>query len=155
MTSFAIIEAKQHHCGFMARHLRLEHRAVVMGLGVHCHRELRARFDLSDWRRSWIVDGRVAGLGGVCGALLSPTGYVWLALTNEALAHPLAIVKETRRQLADIMLTKRELLTAILHEDAKSMRFAEFLGFEPVKIHDEDGVTLMRYPAEARPGRLM
>jgi hypothetical protein len=150
---FAIIEARAHFCGQMARALRHEHKAAVMGLHAHCHRELRARFDRSDWTRAWMVDGRLAALGGVCGSLLSPTGYVWLAFSESALRHPVAIVRETKRQLDEIMITKRELLTLILHEDARSMRFAEFLGFEPVKWIE--GGMLMRYPREARPGRLM
>lgn len=153
MTRFEIIEAKPHHCGFMARHLRAEHQAAVMGIGADCHRQLRLRFDTSDWRRSWLVDGRVAGIAGVCGALLSPLGYIWLAFTQQALAHPVAIVKETRRQLADIMLTKRELVTLVLNEDTRSMRFAEFFGFEPVA--DDGSATLMGYPASPRPRRMM
>lgn len=129
MTRFEIVAAKPWHCGQMARMLRDEHKRAVLGIGVDLHRELRSRFEASGYRRAWLIDGRLAGLGGVVGTLLAPSGYVWLVLTQRALRYPIAVVKEARRQLDLIMMVKNELATVILPQDTAALRLAVFLGF--------------------------
>jgi len=129
VTTFSIIEARPWHCGQMCRMLRSEHRELIASIGIDSHRELRARFDQSSFRRAWLIDGQLAGLGGVTGSILTATGYVWLALSRDALRFPVAAVKEVRRQLEIIMVCKRELVTTIIDGDEASKRFAIFLGF--------------------------
>ena len=141
MTEFAIIEAKPWHCGAMSRLLRPEHQRAVAMIGMNSHRELRARFDASSFRKAWLIDGHLAGLGGVTGPTLSAIGMVWLALSDRATAYPLAIIKEAKHQLEEIMTVKRVLFTAILDDDEAAKRFAVFLGF-----HDDE-------PAISRHGR--
>lgn len=129
MTDFTIIEARPWHCGQMTRLMRLEHQKAIAMIGIDSHRELRARFDASAFRRAWLINGKLAALGGVTGSRLEPSGMVWLALSNETLHYPLEIVREARRQLDEIMILKRELITLILDGDESSRRFAVFLGF--------------------------
>lgn len=99
--------------------------------------------------RAWLIDGELAGLGGVTGSEISSTGMVWLALSEKATQFPVEIVKETRRQMARILITKRELVTLIIPEDKTSLRFATWLGFEavdPTPIPCGNGrVLLIRY----------
>lgn len=128
---FTVIEAKRHHCGQMARLLRIEHQQAVASLGVDTHREMVARFGESAFRRAWLCDGRLIALGGVTGPQLASTGYVWLALSMQATKFPLETVREARRQLDEIMLVKRQLVTSILDGDHAAKRFAIFLGFVP------------------------
>lgn len=129
MTTFDIIEARAHHCGQMARLLRIEHQQAVARLGLNSHRELRERFGQSSFRRAWLIDGGLAALGGVTGAKISGHGFLWLAISERARRCPVAIVKEARRQLAEIMIVKRELATTILAGDAAARRLAIYLGF--------------------------
>lgn len=128
-TTFEIIEAKPYHCGKMSRLLRLEHASAIARLGIDSHREMRARFDDSCFRRAWLIDGQLAGLGGVCGPSAAAWGFLWLALSERARKYPIAIIKEARRQLDEIMVVKTELATTILSEDAAAKRLAIFLGF--------------------------
>lgn len=132
MPDFTIIDAKPFHCGQMVRLLRREHQQVIARIGIDSHRELRARFDSSTFKRAWLIDGKLGALGGVTGGRLSTQGYIWLALAHSALKYPLAIIREARRQLDDIMVTKRDLVTTILEGDEASKRFAIFLGFVPL-----------------------
>lgn len=129
MTTFEIIPARAHHCGQMARMLRVEHSAAIALLGMDSHRELRRVFDVSSFRRAWFINGKLAGLGGVMGTKLAIGGFIWLALTEPARRYPVAIVKEARRQLAEIMLVKRELATTVINGDESARRLAIFLGF--------------------------
>ena len=135
MTTFEIIEAKAHHCGQMARLLRHEHADAVAWGPVASHRKLRECFELSSWRRAWLIDGRLAGLGGVTGTIASARGAIWLALSDGATRYPVAIVKEARRQLDEITRIKQEVVTTIVLGDAASRRLADFLGF--VAIGDD------------------
>lgn len=127
---FLIVEAKAYHCGLMARKLRTEHLNAVLALGINPHRELRHCFDVSSFRRAWLIDGKLAAIGGVTGPVASSHGYVWLAFTNEALRFRCEIVREATRQLDAITMVKRELMTSIIEADQTAKRFAEFLGFE-------------------------
>lgn len=130
MPVFEIIEGRRHHCGQIARRLRAEQAEATVRLGMHVHRRLTEVFERSHFCRAWLIDGRLCGLGGLESPLLSSTGVVWLALTDEACRFPVALVKETRRQLQEIMRTKRQIITTLFENDSSSRRFAIHLGFE-------------------------
>lgn len=133
MAVFTVVPAQPWHCGQILRRIRPRHRAIVSSLGLdthHVHRALRRQFDGSAFRRAWLINGELAALGGVEGTVLSPTGFVWLALTERATQYPIAIIKEARRQLDEIMRTKIELVTTLLPGDDAAKRLAIFLGFQ-------------------------
>lgn len=146
MTRYQIVEAKAYHCGQMARILRDEHKKALSILEVNTHKELRACFDESTFRKAWLIDGRLAAVGGVTGPALSSDGTVWLAMSQEAHKHPREILRESRRQLREISLVKNSLLTLILLRDETSFRFATHLGFHvsPLKTEVFDA-ALMTY----------
>jgi hypothetical protein len=129
MTTFAVTEAKAWHCGTIVRHLRHEHRVAIAVLGLDGHRPLRELFDQSSFRRSWTLNGRLAGVAGITGTLTCSTGFLWFAMTDEATRYPIAVIKEAKRFLDEAMLTKRELATTILGSDEAAKRLAVFLGF--------------------------
>jgi hypothetical protein len=131
MTDFQVVEAKKWHCGQMVRLLRVEHAQVIAKIGLNSHSQLRACFDASAFRRAWMIDGRLAALGGVMSSALASTGMIWLAVSNEASRYPMAMVKEARKQIDEIMQVKRFLCTTIIDGDEASKRFAIFLGFVP------------------------
>lgn len=131
MSDLQVIEGKAHHCGQMARLLRHRYRDEFAAMGLDVHRELRAEFDRSAFRRAWIVDGKLAALGGYTGTWLSSDAYVWLALAENVTKRHFAIAKEAKRQLAYIMETKKVLTARILPHDEPARRFARFLGFRP------------------------
>ncbi len=134
---FEIIDAKPWHCGVMARVLRDEHKKVVERAGASAHRLLRECFDQSPFRRAWLIDGELAALGGVMGTIVSPSGTVWLALSQKATRYPIAIIKEARRQLAEILSVRREIVTTIVFGDDAARRLAIFLNFHV--SHDQFG----------------
>lgn len=129
MTEFRVVEAKPFHCGRMCRILRTEHHEALAMIGADIHRELRAAFDASCIRKAWLIDGELAALGGISGSALDAAGYVWLALSKKATHYPVALLKEAKRQLAEVMRTKRELATTIIPTDEAALRLAVFLGF--------------------------
>ena len=116
----------------MIRRLRAEQAEALASIGIKSHAELRARFYESSFRRAWLVDGRLTGLGGVTGSHLSTEGLVWLALSHDVMRYPRQTALTARAQLEEIMATRRRVFTLMFPSDAASMRWVEFLGFEQV-----------------------
>ena len=130
MPVFEVIEAKRQHCRQMARKLRREQADAVVRFGADAHRELVGAFDRSSWRKAWMIDGHLAGLGGVQSSLAASEGIIWLAVTQNACRFPVSMVRTARQQIAEIMQTRRKIVTTIFQSDSASKRFAIHLGFE-------------------------
>lgn len=143
---FEIREARRWMCGRLARLLRAEHSTAALRIGLDVHRGLRDIYGISYYRRAWYIDNHLAGLGGATGSPLSPSAFVWIALSERATRYPVAIVKEARRQMAEIMKTKVELTTTIIDGDEAAKRLVVFLGW-----HVEDSGN--GAAAETRYGR--
>lgn len=123
-------DARPYHCGQIARILRAEHRSAILAIGLDPHRELRTCFDASCHRRAWFLDGRLVAVFGVTGPRIASTGFIWLALSEEATKYPVKLVREAIREIREVMITKRVLTTTIQTQDEAAVRFARFLGFE-------------------------
>ncbi len=148
MPIFTIRDAKVSDCGKMARMLRPAHEASFVSFGVSSHREIRTTFAASFYKKAFLIDGKLAGLGGAFGPLLSPFAFVWVCLSDRATRYPVQIVREARKQLAEIMKTREELSTIVMLNDEAALRLATFLGFH---VCDHG----MGAPAESRAGRRM
>lgn len=129
MTKFSVIEARPWHCGQMSRLLRDEQVEAMANYGGDVHREMRQMFDNSAYRRAWLIDDKLAALGGVAGSPLETTAYVWVAISKKAQRYPVALIKLMRDQLQKAKATHAMLVTSILPDDPASLRFAVFLGF--------------------------
>ena len=143
---FEIVEGRRHHCGQMARAMRRDYLVALLTADAKPHRELIDCFEQSAFRKAWLIDGKVAAVGGVIGTLMNGEGMVWLALSQEATRHPKAVIVEARRQLAGLMRTRRELRASIFEGDEASLRLAIFLGFHAIGC-------LWEGPMETRKGR--
>lgn len=150
MTAFLLIEARLWHCGQILRRMRGEHRVALAGIGCQSHRELRACFDASSYRRAWLIDGELAALGGITGTALSCAGEVWLVLAELALRHPHHVVGEARRQLAMLAATRSQITTTVLTEDKRSLRLIMMLGFEPLYTMYDPKLLVMTYRPHPR-----
>jgi hypothetical protein len=127
--NYIVVPGQPKHCCQIWHRLRKEHRAACDRAGADGHRELHAIFDQSSFTRAMFAHGKIIALGGVHGSVLSSIGFVWLALSEDAKRHPIAIVKEARKHLDMAMTTKQEVATTIIGGDEAAQRFAVFLGF--------------------------
>lgn len=136
MPDFQLIEARPHHCGQMARRLVEEGDATAVSLGVSdTHREMRTCFDGSWYARAWLIDDRIAAIGGLMGTRLSMRGYLWFVLSDLGRKHRFALVRMLRIQIEDLTRSRRELMLAVVADSkcrGRDVRFASFLGFERV-----------------------
>ena len=139
MTQFVVIKASRHHCGQMARRIRAEHEAGVRAVGMATHEGMAIAFLMSSENRAWMIDGKLAAVGGVIDTFVSSTGVIWLAVAQSATRYPLAMFKTAREWLGVFGQNRRELRTTIILADKPSIRFAERLGFYPTGEVTEDG----------------
>lgn len=149
MANFEIVEAKRHHLGTMSRRLRGAQKTALINLGVNVHRDMLTAFENSGFRKAWLIDGKLAGLGGVIGSSLASSGFIWLCLTEEAAKFPIAMIKEARRQLGLISEIHRELKTTLAQGDDVAARFARHVGFVPAADRVPDGFASMSWNADA------
>lgn len=122
-------EAKLHHIGRLVRRMRTQHVSSLLTIGVNVHRELHTAFHASYYRRTAFLEGEIFALWGCTGSFLSPAGIIWLAIAKVAEQHPILLLKEARRQMDAMMVTKRELTTHVIGNDEAAKRFTAFLGF--------------------------
>ncbi len=130
MIHFQIRDAKPQDCGKIARRLREEHLGAVKLLGISNHHEIRRCFEDSWYAKAWLYDGKLLGVGGVTGPMLSSQGVMWVAMSREVSKFPVETFKEAFRQINFLSKMKRELFCTLLPEDGTSIRFANRLGFE-------------------------
>lgn len=113
----------------------------------HPRRVLRAAVADSAYRRTALLDGRVAAMWGVTGPLAAATGHVWLLMSRAARAVPVKVILAlVRDELAAVMATKTELVSFAPAADARALRFMRFLGFA-VAEPDAAGNCLARLVA--------
>jgi hypothetical protein len=144
--TFELVDAKLWHCGQMARMARDGHAVTMMGISQH--HELRLAFQQSPYKKSWLIDGKLAAIGGVIGPTIAAHGIIWLTFSNLVSRYPVAATKLMRKELAEIMVVKRLLYCTIIDGDQASERFATFLGFVPASKERE-----LSTPALSRHGR--
>ena len=142
---YEVVSAKRSDAGMLVRRLREDQKSALAMLGLKPHADLVAAFEQSFVRRAWRIDGRIAAMGGVIGTLMGATGYVWLAMSREGTRHPVAMVKEALRQLAELS-DGRTLHARVPSADPAAVRFALRLGFR-ADADAREGIVDMTYGA--------
>lgn len=116
-----------------------------MALGLRTHDGIAVAFAMSADRRAWLIDGRLAALGGVIGTELSSNIALWLAVAEFATRYPIAMMKTAHEWLCRFGENHRTIRTTIVLSDGKSLRFAWKLGFLLVEKADDGGLGVMEY----------
>lgn len=148
----------------MARTMRAMDAAEITSWGLCVRHTLHFLWRDSPVRRAALVDGEVAAVWGVQSALLGDDGQPWLFTAPAIEKAKLAFLRETRREINDLLGQYRRLRCYVLASYSESVRFFEAMGFaigspEPV---GKDGVpyrlmTITRKtatPSLVREGRL-
>lgn len=138
MPTFEIVEGREFHCGQMARIIRRSHQTAMATLGMNAHRDMRAYFDDSSYRRALLIDGELAVVGGVRGPAISTEGLVWIAVAERATKYPRQLIGICRAQLEFVLTIKWSLMTFVFPEDETSLRFAKFMGFQTIRNANVD-----------------
>lgn len=113
----------------LAANLRDADRAEVAGLGIDPRFGLRASFRDGMLRKTYIVDGEIAAMSGLCGSLLGDIGQPYLMTTPAVERVPVTFLKLAKQGLAEMLQHKMRLEGYVAANYAGACRLLEVLGF--------------------------
>lgn len=131
----------------VADNLRSEDKAEITGLGFDPRDALRRSYRHGIIRRTAFVDGEIAAMWGLGGAMLSNEGVPWLLTTPAAARVPVSFLRVGRAQLDEMLQHRSHLSNVVQASYTGACRFLQVLGFhldppEPLGPH---GVPFRRF----------
>lgn len=143
---YELVDADAAHVSDLVEKLRREDDETEALLGIDAHEKLSMIYDLSKYRKSWLVDGKLSAMGGVMETPRSGVGEMWLSMTRGAKQHVSPLYRAVGAQLAEIQPT-RDLVTTIVRADEDRWRFARHCGFRlqhPCRYRDVMAMEMPR-----------
>lgn len=136
---YETVDVTSDHIADIVGKLRQEDGETEALLGIDIHEKLSLICDRSKYRKSWLVDGNLAAMGGVLDASASPgIGHLWLTMTRKAKQHVSPLFRTVSAEMADIMKTG-DFHTTIVRADEARWAFARHCGFRlqhPTRYRD-------------------
>jgi hypothetical protein len=146
MARLEIISAKRSHCSRIVCEMRDQHREAVLGLQLDPFRELVQAFDQTPAPMALLVNGELAALGGIAGPPgLCPIGIAWLVVAEHATRFSYALAREVRRQISTALEAYPLVVSPLIPNDAKALRFAEVVGFAIKLAYQQDELLFAVY----------
>lgn len=127
----------------LANHLRVGDQAEVEALGVTPQHAIRRSYRHAILRRTYLVDGQIAAMSGLCGALLSDIGEPYLMTTPLAATAPVTFVKLARQAVAEMLAQRSRLEGYVDANYTAACRLIEVLGFtlsEPAPLGPQNAL---------------
>lgn len=109
--------------------LRDGDKAEVEATGLDARALLWRSYRNSQFRRTVFVDGEIAAMAGLSGAMLSMRAHPWLLTTKAVERLPVAFIKEGRRYVQDMLEIHPHLSGYVLSSYEKAIRLLGLLGF--------------------------
>ncbi len=143
--TYSVVPASVRHIKFISEHLRPEAAQTSKWFGLQPRVGLRLDLIRSLYCRTAIKDGVPVAIWGAKGVTLSERAVVWLALTDLAVRFPVSIMRQARKELAELSGSGLHLSAEIDPTDKKAVQFARALGFTPSDT-ERDGLIEMELP---------
>lgn len=114
----------------LAATLREADRAEVESLGFTARDAIRRSYRNGMLRTTYLVDGEIAAMSGLCGALLDDIGAPYLLTAPIAATVPIAFVKCARQAVDRMLLHRSRLEGYVAARYTGACRLLETLGFD-------------------------
>lgn len=121
----------------LSDNVRTNDRNEVEALGTKVKNGLRTSFRHAILRKTYFVDGEIAAMSGLCGAMLGDIGEPYLLTTPTVERVPVVFVKQARLAIAEMMQHKLRLEGYVDAKYLKACRLLEVVGFtvgKPEKV---------------------
>lgn len=129
MPDYQIVPASTLHVGPLVGALGVQAEQLE-ARGIRPRRVIRGFLAASIDCETALVNGKPVAMWGFIASTLSAEANVWLCLSDDLRSRKLAILKEARRHLAKALDVFAVIRGSVQVGDARSIRFAQFLGFE-------------------------
>lgn len=114
----------------LAANLRDGDRREVEALGLDVRGGIRRCYRDAILRRTYLVDGEVAAMSGLCGAMLGDIGQPYLMTAPAAELVPVSFVKHARNAVNEMLRYRIRLEGVVAADYARACRLLEVLGFK-------------------------
>jgi len=143
---YTVVPGSVFHVKQLSRTLRPAACATLRQFGADPRRALHRAFIGSRTVRTALLDGFPAAMWGTTGPALCDHAFVWVALSQQAVRWPLAIVRRAREELAGMSGGLRCLYATVAPDDERAMLFARSLGFAPsAQDYEIPGLSLLEF----------
>lgn len=131
----------------LAKNLRLEDEAEITGFGLDPREAIRTSFRHAIMRKTAFVDGEIAAMWGLGGAMLSDQGTPWLMTTPAVERVPVTFLKVGHAQLDEMLAQRHFLVNVVAASYRRACRFLEVLGFvlDPPQLMGPNNVPFRRF----------
>jgi len=109
--------------------LRAADRAEIEALGIEPRFALRKNFRSAILRKTYIVDGEIAAMSGLCGEMMGDIGRPYLLTTPAAERVPVAFIKHARAAVVEMLRHKLRLEGYVAADYLGACRMLEMVGF--------------------------
>jgi hypothetical protein len=142
-----IVPSKIEDVYRVAANLRHEDMAEITGFGLDPKLALRTSYRHAILRKTAFVDGEIAAMWGLGGAMLSDAGNPWLMTTPIVERVPVTFLKVGREQLGEMLLQRPFLFNFVQASYARACRFLEVLGFilDPAQPMGPNNIAFRRF----------
>lgn len=127
----------------IAANLRPDDKAEITSLGADPRQALRLCFRNGIMRKTAFVQDEIAAMWGLCGVALGDIGEPYLVTTPAVERVPIAMLKEGRKSVAEMLTLKTVLVGHVAASYGRACRFLELLGFslgEPLALGPKEAV---------------
>lgn len=131
----------------LAKNLRVEDEDEITCFGLDPRETIRMSFRQAIMRKTAFVDGEIAAMWGLGGAMLSDEGAPWLMTTPVVERIPVTFLKISRAQIDEMLAQRHLLVNFVAASYAKACRFLEVLGFvlDPPQLMGPNNVPFRRF----------
>jgi hypothetical protein len=145
---YVIAEGRLDHVPALVRVLREEDRQEVKAFGYpSAFRAIMAEVRRSHYCKTAYVRGQVAVMWGVAGPLIGES-RLWLMTSPLVEYAPMAMVKEGRKEISQILLIHPVLCGHVQARYSRAVRFLGLLGFAFGESEDWEGEAFLPYRIE-------
>jgi hypothetical protein len=130
VTAYQIIEATPAHVLALRDRLRADDREEITCVGGTPARALWRSYRGSVIRRTFMVDGEIAAIGGCGGSVLAGIGQPWLLTAPEVERVPVAMVREGRAEIRKMLELFPRLENIVAAKYGRACKWLGLLGFE-------------------------
>jgi hypothetical protein len=151
MPAYTIVDAEPAHLDELHARLRALDCLELTACGTSARVHLQQCYDGAVLRKTAFVEDQIAAMWGLqCGTLLSGEAYPWFLTAAAVERVPIAVVKEARKHLAEMLEVRSRLVNYVLASYAGAVRLIGVLGFRlgPPQPIGKDGVLFRRFEME-------
>lgn len=130
MIPYRFEDAKMWHARAIQRRIGDDEALTLKACGLTAIKALRGLCIASSVCETALIGERPVAMWGLVGTLVESRAEAWLAITPEARARGLAVMREARDRMHRWGAVRGEISATVDATDTRALRFAQALGFE-------------------------